>query len=161
MEGSCRSAPVDQHVLLACTVGHVKFSPDWCYGLLKQQYRRTFISILQDVADIIATSSDINTAQLVGTQNHNGDIIVSTYDWATFLSSHFRKVTHLKSYHHFTFATSHPGLVILKSLATQTAVPWLPDAERRRMGTTGTSSTLHNACRALERKTVVLIPANS
>ena len=30
--------------------GHRKFSPDWCFGLVKQKTRRTFISLLFDIA---------------------------------------------------------------------------------------------------------------
>ena len=30
--------------------GHTKFSPDWCFGLLKQKTRRTFTSSLFDIA---------------------------------------------------------------------------------------------------------------
>ena len=112
-------------------VGHTTFSPDWCFGLIKQRYQCTCINSLQDIADIIETSSDVNFAQLVGTQN--GDVIVPMYHWDTFLSSYFRKVPHLKSYHNFTFATSYPGLVTLKEF-----------------------SDSHNVCRALKHKAVVL-----
>ena len=68
-------------------VGHTKFSPDWCFGLLKQRYRRTFASCLQDIADAVNASADVNIAQLAGTQD--GEVIVPTYDWAQFLGEHF------------------------------------------------------------------------
>ena len=48
-------------------VGHTKFAPDWCFGLFKQRYRRTFVSSLDDVVDVVNTSADVNVAQLVGT----------------------------------------------------------------------------------------------
>ena len=39
--------------------------------------------------DVINKSADVNTAQLVGTQN--GEVIVHVYDWVTFLGDHFQK----------------------------------------------------------------------
>ena len=48
-------------------VGHSKFSPDWCYGLLKQQYWRTYVSSLQDIVRVATESADVNEVQLVGT----------------------------------------------------------------------------------------------
>ena len=92
--------------------GHTKFSPDWCFGLLKQKYRRTFVSCLDDVVNVVNSSADVNVAQLVGTQI--GEPLVTTHDWTTFLSSHFRHVTQLKSYQHFTFSVDHPDTISLK-----------------------------------------------
>ncbi len=33
-------------------VGHTKFSPDWCFGLLKRLYRRTVVGSLMDIAEV-------------------------------------------------------------------------------------------------------------
>ncbi len=33
-------------------VGHTKFSPDWCFGLVKRLYRRTVIGSLKDIAEV-------------------------------------------------------------------------------------------------------------
>ena len=93
-------------------VGHTKFSPDWCFGLLKQRFRRTFVSSLQDMVDVVNTSADVNVAQLVGTQD--GEVVVPTYDWVSFLRKHFRKVPQIKSHHHFEFSSSTPGDVSMK-----------------------------------------------
>jgi len=49
-------------------VGYTKFSPDWCFGLLKQRYKKTFVSCLQDIVDV-NSSADVSTAQLAGTQD--------------------------------------------------------------------------------------------
>jgi hypothetical protein len=38
-------------------VGHTKFSPDWCFGLLKRQYRRTKVGSLQAIAEVVNTSN--------------------------------------------------------------------------------------------------------
>ena len=93
-------------------VGHTKFSPDWCFGLFKQRYRRTFVSSLSDIANVVNTSADVNVAQLVGTQC--GEPVVITYDWATFLRGHFRTLPQLKKYHHFLFKSANPGEITMK-----------------------------------------------
>ena len=100
-------------------VGHTKFSPDWCFGLLKQKYQKSYVSCLQDIVDVVNQSADVNTAQLVGLQD--GEVLVPIYDWATFLGEHFRKVPQLKSYHHFTFHHRTPGLVRLKKFSDSTS----------------------------------------
>ena len=90
-------------------VGHTKFVPDWCFGLFKQRYRRTFVSSLDDVVEVVNTSADVNVAQLVGTQS--GQSVVPI------LGAHFRNVLHLKNYHHFTFSASQPGVVVMKEFS--------------------------------------------
>ena len=55
--------------------GHTKFSPDWCFGLIKQRFRRTEVSSLND---IVNQSSYVNSAQLVGTLE--AEILVKTFD---------------------------------------------------------------------------------
>ena len=96
-------------------VGHTKFAPDWCFGLFKQRYRRTFVSSLEDVAIAVNSSADVNVAQLVGTQN--GEILVPMYNWATYFQGHFRPIPQLKSYHHFKFSADHPHQVILQEFS--------------------------------------------
>ena len=63
-------------------VGHMKFSPDWCFGLFKQAFRRTKIGCLDDIVRVVESSAVVNHAQLVGTQD--GEVLVPTYDWADF-----------------------------------------------------------------------------
>ena len=96
-------------------VGHTKFSPDWCFGLFKQRYRRTFVSCLDDVAKVVGISADVNVAQLVGTQS--GEPVVPMYNWATFLGGHFRTVPQLKQHQHFMFSSQHPGVVTMKQFS--------------------------------------------
>ena len=96
-------------------VGHTKFAPDWCFGLFKQRYRRTFVSSLDDVVEVVNTSADVNVAQLVGTQS--GQSVVPIYNWNMFLGAHFRNVPHLKNYHHFIFSASQPGVVVMKEFS--------------------------------------------
>ncbi|CAH3178510.1 unnamed protein product, partial [Porites evermanni] len=44
--------------------GHTKFEPDWCFGLLKQRTRRTFISSLFDIGTCVEESASVNVAEL-------------------------------------------------------------------------------------------------
>ena len=37
--------------------GHTKFGPDWCFGLIKQNYRRHMVSCLEDIVDVVKTST--------------------------------------------------------------------------------------------------------
>ena len=64
-------------------VGHTKFSPDWCFGLLKQRYRRSRVGCLDDVVKVVEESATCNTAQLVWTQD--SQTVVTTYDRAAML----------------------------------------------------------------------------
>ena len=54
--------------------GHIKFSPDWCFGLAKQAVRKTFISDLFELARTIdnSTVTGVNVAQLCGL--HDGSV---------------------------------------------------------------------------------------
>ena len=92
-----------------------KFSPDWCFGLLKQRFRRTFVSSLRDLFDVVNASADVNVAQLVGTQD--GKVIIPSYDWASFLGERFRKVPQMKSYHNFFFSGKILGSVVLEQFS--------------------------------------------
>ncbi len=99
--------------LLFLPVGHTKFSPDWCFGLLKKKFRRSVVSSLDELARVVEESADVNTAQLVGT--NDGEVIVPTYDWARYLGQFCRKLKGIKKYHVFRFSASTPGIVFLKN----------------------------------------------
>ena len=81
--------------------GHTKFSCDWCFGLVKRLCRKTKVDCLGDIAAVVEQSSDVNVAQLCGTEN--GEVIVPTFDWTSFLATYFRKVVNIKRFHHFYF----------------------------------------------------------
>ena len=95
-------------------VGHTKFVPDWCFGLAKQCFRRTKVGNLDDIANVISTSSFVNVPQLVGSLE--GDYFVPTYHWSEFFEQHTKK-TALKGItqmQHFLFKASSPGTVFVK-----------------------------------------------
>ena len=70
-------------------VGHTKFAPDWCLGLVKRKYRHTHVSSLQEIANVVTapTQKGVNIAQLIG--DESGKVFVPVYDWDGHLSSHF------------------------------------------------------------------------
>ena len=120
---------VNLHFMIA---GHTKFSPDACFGLIKRKFRRTAVSSLDDLADVVEESATCNICQLVGTQD--GRVIVPSRDWAGFLSPHFRRLDGIKQYHHFCFERDRPGVVFLRRTATaeeeerQMWVAWTPSS---------------------------------
>ena len=91
-------------------VGHTKFSPDWCFGLLKQRLRHCEYNCLDDIVREVELSADVNHAQLVGTQS--GEILVPMYNWSSFFQPHFKPLPHLKRYHHFNFTRTCTGVTV-------------------------------------------------
>lgn len=80
-------------------VGHTKFAPDSCFGLLKKQFRREFVSSLEDLVGVVQRSSKVNLAQLVGDESMR--TFVPTYDLHSFLEPYFRQLPGILSLHHF------------------------------------------------------------
>ena len=116
-------------------VGHTKFSPDWCFGLFKRQYRRTKVGSLQNIAEVVNTSAECNVAQLVSHQD--GTTIVPTLDWTDFFATKLKKIQGIKKLHHFRF-TSSPGHVCVKERSDTVErdidllkEPWTPDADTK------------------------------
>ena len=50
-------------------VGHTKFAPDWCFGLLKQKFRKTLVGCLEDLVRVVDQSACKNSATLVGRED--------------------------------------------------------------------------------------------
>ena len=115
-------------------VGHTKFAPDWCFGLFKQVFRRTKVDCIEDIAKAVNVSAEVNTSQLVGTQE--GDAIVAAYSWDKFFSAYFSKLVGIKKFQHFRFASSSPGTVFAKqysdsqevSFKLLTDTRWVPSS---------------------------------
>ena len=86
MNGLHRS--IELSFMLVC---HTKFSPGWCFGLLKQCFRVSKVNCLDHLMDVVNTSATPNEVQLVGSQA--GEPIVPMYDWVEFFESfHLKKV---------------------------------------------------------------------
>ena len=96
-------------------VGHTKFSPDWCFGLFKRRFRRTKVGTLTDIAQVVQESAIVNVPQICGTEDQR--VVVPTYNWKVELSSKFRTIPHIKSYHHFRLTAASPGSVYVRTHA--------------------------------------------
>ena len=96
-------------------VGHTKFAPDWCFGLLKQKFRKTLVGCLEDLARVVDQSASTNHAQLVGKED--GTPIVDQYDWAGFFQPYFRRGAFdgIKSWHHLVFSSAAPGQAMVRT----------------------------------------------
>ncbi|ESO94680.1 hypothetical protein LOTGIDRAFT_175363 [Lottia gigantea] len=80
--------------------GHTKFGPDWCFGLLKQNFKRTEVSSLADMVECVEKSSvtGVNIPQLVG--DEQGNVFVNVYDWQDFFAPYFKQLNGIKKLHH-------------------------------------------------------------
>jgi len=72
----------DQITLSFMILGHTKFSPHWCFGIMKKKYRRTKVGGLTDLIDVVNHSAVVNVAQPTGSAD--GEVVVPTYDWQEF-----------------------------------------------------------------------------
>ena len=96
--------------------GHTKFSPDWCFGLIKQSFRRRYVSSLFDLMEAVdqSTITGVNISELCGL--HDGTVKVPVYDWVTFLGPYFKKIPGISKFHHFRLTKEHPGVVFCRKL---------------------------------------------
>ena len=95
-------------------VGHTKFAPDWCFGLLKQKFRRTKVGCLDDIVRVVNDSAKVNYAELVGRED--GTVLVPQYDWAEYFTPFFKRqgFKGIKSLHHLVFSRTTPGYVVVR-----------------------------------------------
>ena len=61
------------HVMIPC---HTKFSPDWCFGLFKKEYKRSIVRGLTDLVRVVNESAEVNVAQPTGRED--GSVLVTT-----------------------------------------------------------------------------------
>ena len=92
--------------------GHTKFAPDWCFGLLKQKFRKEPVSSLEEMAATVrrSTLQEVNIPQLVG--DERGTVLVPMYDWQAFLIPFSKAVKGIKQYHHFSFTHQAQGVAM-------------------------------------------------
>uniref|UniRef100_A0A1X7TU11 DUF7869 domain-containing protein n=1 Tax=Amphimedon queenslandica TaxID=400682 RepID=A0A1X7TU11_AMPQE len=100
---------LNKRISLSLPAGHTKFSPDWCFGLLKQRFRRSVVGSLHDLVEVVERSASVNKAQVVGTLD--GECIVKSYDWTGHLSPFFKKIEAFKTFHHFVMDCQAMGEV--------------------------------------------------
>ena len=116
--------------------GHTKFGPDWCFGLIKQNYRRHMVSCLEDIVDVVKTSpvTGVNIPQKVGSED--GEVEVPQADWQSFLRPFFLLMKGIKEYRHFRFVAARGTI----GSGVQTGI------FRFRRGEVWTASGLNQSC---------------
>ena len=82
-------------------VGHTKFSPDGCFGILKRAFKRHAVSSLSEFESVVTGSACLNEAQLVSTKD--GESLVPVSDWQAHLQPHFRPLAGIKKFHYFRY----------------------------------------------------------
>ena len=105
----------DSIVLSFMIVGHTKFTPDSCFGLLKQQFRRTHVETLGDIAEVVKKSGVCNDVEVVGWED--GVVEIPTYDWCSYFAENLKKVSGIKKYQHFSFQKASKGKVLCKEVS--------------------------------------------
>jgi len=95
-------------------VGHTKFSPDACFGLLKKKYRRSRVYTYRQLIDIINTSTVKECNICHPYRDGNGIASFRYHAWIKWLEKYFRKLPGITSYQHFSMDSSNPGVVIAK-----------------------------------------------
>ena len=101
-------------------VGHTKFSPDWCFRLFKDLFKRTKVDSMEDITAVVERSAVCNVPQFVHTEDTE---IVPTRDWLFFLLPHFRKIPNIMKYHYFHFSSSTPGTMFVREHVDTPEVP--------------------------------------
>ena len=111
----------DEATISFLPVGHTKFAPEWCFGLMKQCFRRTKIGDLDDIANCVSLSSAVNVPQLVGSLD--GTVFVPTYNWSevfdNIMKSALKGISRL---HQFRFSAARHGKVYVKE--SSSAAEW-------------------------------------
>ena len=106
----------DEATISFLPVGHTKFAPDWCFGLMKQCFRRTKIGDLDDIANCVSLSSAVSVPQLVGSLY--GTVFVPTYNWSEFFDNIMMKsaLKGISRLHQFRFSAARHGIVYVKRI---------------------------------------------
>ena len=104
--------------------GHMKFSPDRFFGLIKKRFQQTFVSTLDELVLVVKISmvSGKNIAQL--TKSSNGSRLVFWLDWKAYLAKYkLLTIPKITNYHRFRFHEDSPGIVFVRGLANDHELP--------------------------------------
>ncbi len=88
-------------ILNFLVVGHTKFHPDGCFGLLKQAFKRHAISSLSEFESVVNGSACVNSAQLIGSED--GTTYVPVSDWQVHLSPYCKPLVGIKKFQYFRY----------------------------------------------------------
>ena len=86
--------------------------PGLVFGLFKRLYGKSKVGVLQSIVQVVNDSAQCNFAQLVNTED--GTIIVTTYNWTSFLTIVFNKFREIKKYNYFHFVSGEPGVMYFR-----------------------------------------------
>ena len=100
--------------------GHTKFAPDWAFGLAKKKLAHSVLNCLGDIATSVQNSSVVNLSQLCGTED--GKVSVPMYNWSAYLTQFFKRIPHIRLYHHFKMHSGQPGILSVKKSAKGEAI---------------------------------------
>ncbi|CAB4391510.1 unnamed protein product [Rhizophagus irregularis] len=94
--------------------GHTKFSPDGFFGLLKLKLRKSEVDNLDDLIEVVETSTTggFNKTQTIFDKNKNK--VVHFYNWTEFLLKFFKPIPNILKYHHFILSKNNIGKVDIK-----------------------------------------------
>ena len=65
---SCLNDDIECSFMIPC---HTRFGPDWCFGLIKLKYKRSYVSSVSQLGDVVSnsTTKSINVPQHVSDPN--------------------------------------------------------------------------------------------
>ena len=89
--------------------GHARCLIDGGFALLKKKYRRCDCESLDQLEDIVDTSSSTNMAVRYPDWQWRS--------WKNFLNLHFKAIKGIRKYHFFRFSSQEPGIVTVKETA--------------------------------------------
>jgi len=100
-------------------VGHTRFSPDCYFGLIKRKYRRTRVSSLKEIVEVVEHSTTClkNAVYVIGEENISKPF--QYYDWTTFLGNYFSQIPQITSYQHFRVTEDNPNIVYVRHYANK------------------------------------------
>ena len=100
--------------------GHIKFDPDWHFGVWKLKWRSSSAETMSEIAETVCRSSrrGHNIPQLVSDPQKP----VKFRDWKSHLQHYFRPMKNIRSYHHFRVDAESPGVVECKELCNSVPV---------------------------------------
>ena len=101
--------------------GHTRFSPDQYFGLIKRKFRKTLVSSIVQLRDVVLNSTESGLNQVQLAYNPADGSRVACYDWKEFLSMYFQKIPNILKYHHFATSSEDPGTMSLKETPSSRA----------------------------------------
>ena len=101
---------------------HIRFGPDWCFGLIKLKYKhKLYIIYFTAEVVLLSTTKEINIPQLI-TDPSSLNTLVPIRKWKAFLERYFKKIPNLTRYHHFRLTSSEPGAVFVREFPSSSEI---------------------------------------